>query len=231
MKAFIIHLSKIQSSVETAVKVKDQLDKFNIESELFEGSYGDETQKLFKSQGKKCYPWGVKGPTRLYSEEEKENLANSHGVLGCFYSHYRLWEKCVELNEPIMIFEDDVVFTRTYYPVDFKDVLILVLGNPQKSEKYMPFLINPQGTPKAEDYYQASLPGTPGYAIQPHAAKILVNEYKNYFLKSDNAINKHFVKLQIHSHLMGRALVADDGKKSLVRTTFWRKLQSKSKSK
>jgi hypothetical protein len=74
MKAFIIHLSKIQSSIETAVKAKEQLDKFNIESELFEGSYGDETQTLFKSQGRKCYPWGVKGPSRLYSEEEKENV-------------------------------------------------------------------------------------------------------------------------------------------------------------
>ena len=227
MKAFIISLSKINSSIETALKAKEQLDQFQIESELFEGAYGHETKKLFDSQNRKCYPWGVKGPTRLYSEEEKDGIANSPGILGCFYSHYRLWEKCIELNEPIMIFEDDVLFTRTYYPVDFEDVLILVLGNPQKSEKYMPFLIDPQGTPRAEDYYQASLPGTPGYAIQPHAAKKLVKEYKNYFLKSDNAINKHFVKLQIHSHLMGRALVSKDGKKSLVRTTFWRKTHLK----
>jgi hypothetical protein len=29
------------------------------------------------------------------------------GVLGCFYSHYRLWQKCIDLNEPIFIFEDD----------------------------------------------------------------------------------------------------------------------------
>jgi GR25 family glycosyltransferase involved in LPS biosynthesis len=124
-----------------------------------------------------------------------------------------------------MIFEDDVVFTRTYFPVDWEDVLILILGNPQKSGKYRPYLDNPVGSPKAEDYYQASLPGPPGYAIKPHAAKKLVNEYKNFFLKSDNAINKHFVKLQIHSHLMGRALVAEDGKKSLVRTSYWRKLK------
>jgi glycosyl transferase family 25 len=149
----------------------------------------------------------------------------SPGVLGCFYSHYRLWEKCVELNEPILIFEDDVVFVRGFHPVDWEDVLITVLGNPQKSEKYMHLLSEPEGEPKALDYYQASLPGTPGYAIKPHAAKKLVKEYKNYFLKSDNAVNKHFVKLQIHSHIMGRALVKDDGKKSLVRTSYWRKLK------
>lgn len=224
MKAFIIHLSKIECSRSTAVKVKESLDNFGITNELFEGSYGDETKKLFEEQGRKCYPWGVKGPGRLYSEEEKEGIASIPGILGCFYSHYRLWEKCVELNEPIMIFEDDVLFTRTYHPVNFQDVIILVLGNPQKSGKYMPFLTNPEGEPRAEDYYQASLPGTPGYAIKPHAARKLVNEYKNFFLKSDNAINKHFVKLQIHSHLMGRALVSQDGKKSLVRTSYWRKV-------
>jgi GR25 family glycosyltransferase involved in LPS biosynthesis len=229
MKAFIITLSKIDSSHSTALKAKESLDKFGIKSELFEGSYGNETLDLFNEQGRTCYPWGVKGPTRLYSEEEKQSISNNPGVLGCFYSHYRLWEKCVELNEPIMIFEDDVLFTRGFSPVDWKDVLILVLGNPQKSEKYMPFLTHPEGNPRAEDYYQASLPGTPGYAIKPHAAKKLVNEYKNHFLKSDNAINKHFVKLQIHSHLMGRALVGEDGKKSLVRTSYWRKLNKESK--
>ncbi len=227
MKAFIINLSKIESSRSTAVKVKEALDSFNIENEFFEGSYGDEALAAFKAQGRQCYPWGVKGPTRLYSEEEKQCIEDNPGVLGCFYSHYRLWEKCVELNEPIMIFEDDVLFTRGFHPVEWKDVLILVLGNPQKSDKYMPFLTSPTGEPRAEDYYQASLPGTPGYAIKPHAAKKLVETYKKHFLKSDNAINKHFVKLQIHSHLMGRALVADDGKKSLVRTSYWRKLKNK----
>jgi GR25 family glycosyltransferase involved in LPS biosynthesis len=225
MKSYIINLSRIPASLATATQVKQSLSELGIEAELFEGSYGNETKDLFAQQNRQCYPWGVKGPSRLYSEGEKNSIADNPGVLGCFYSHYRLWEKCVELNEPIMIFEDDVVFTRTYFPVDWEDVLILILGNPQKSDKYRPYLDNPVGDPKAEDYYQASLPGTPGYAIKPHAAKKLVNEYKNFFLKSDNAINKHFVKLQIHSHLMGRALVAEDGKKSLVRTSYWRKLK------
>ena len=225
MKAFIINLSKIESSRSTALKVKEALDNFGIENELFEGSYGNETKKLFEQQRRQCYPWGVKGPDRPYSEEEKKGLAESPGIQGCFYSHYRLWEKCVELNEPILIFEDDVVFTRTFNPVDWQDVLIVVLGNPQKSEKYSHYLTNPQGEPRAEEYWQSSLPGTPGYAIKPHAAKKLVDTYRNYFLRSDNAVNKHFVKLQIHSHCMGRALVKDDGKKSLVRTSYWRKIK------
>lgn len=67
------------------------------------------------------------------------------------------------------------------------------------------------------------MPGTPGYAIKPAAAKKLVDMYKNTWLPSDNAINLYVVMIQVHNHIMGRALVRDDGKKSLVRGkgNFW----------
>lgn len=29
-----------------------------------------------------------------------------------FYSHYNLWQKCVDLNQPMIIIEDDCVLTR-----------------------------------------------------------------------------------------------------------------------
>ena len=61
MKAFIINLSKIESSRSTAVLAKAALDSFGINNELFEGSYGHETKKLFEEQGRKCYPWVLMG--------------------------------------------------------------------------------------------------------------------------------------------------------------------------
>ncbi|MFT5716031.1 MAG: glycosyl transferase family 25 [Oleiphilaceae bacterium] len=39
----------------------------------------------------------------------------SKGQLGCYASHYLLWEKCVELNKPIIIIEDDVVFDKQHF--------------------------------------------------------------------------------------------------------------------
>lgn len=224
MKSYIIHLSKIPSSLETAIKVKEQLDSFGMNSELFEGSYGNKVKKLFEETGRVCHPWTFKGPSRLLSEESKKELSTP-GIMGCFHSHYRLWEKCVELNEPIMIFEDDVTFTRPYIPVEWKEILITVFGNATKSAKYYHFLTEPSGEPRAEKYTQASMPGTPGYAIKPEAAKKLVDMYKNTFLPSDNAMNKSVIEIEVHSHVMGRALSSDDGKKSLVRgkKDFWSK--------
>lgn len=44
------------------------------------------------------------------------------GEIGCLLSHYALWEKCVELNEPIVIFEDDIQLLD-YNPTDVEQQL------------------------------------------------------------------------------------------------------------
>ena len=36
------------------------------------------------------------------------NRRITKGEIGCVLSHYKLWKKCVELNEPILILEDDL---------------------------------------------------------------------------------------------------------------------------
>jgi hypothetical protein len=70
------------------------------------------------------------------------------------------------------------------------------------------------------------MPGCCGYAIKPAAAKKLVDTYRATYLPADNAINQHQVCIQIHSHVMGIALIKKDGKKSLTRTTFWNDYES-----
>ena len=121
-----------------------------------------------------------------------------------------------------MIFEDDIVLTRTYMPVEWDDVLILALGHPSKTEKYRHYLDTPEGDPHAADYYQSSMPGCCGYAIKPHAAKKLLATYSKTYLPADNAINQHHLRIQIHSYVMGIALTKKDGKVSLTRSKAWR---------
>jgi GR25 family glycosyltransferase involved in LPS biosynthesis len=68
------------------------------------------------------------------------------------------------------------------------------------------------------------MPGCCGYAIKPHAAEKLVETYSKTFLPADNAINSTVVKMQIHSHVMGIAVV--EGKKSLTSAKAWRDKKS-----
>lgn len=218
MKTFIIHLSKIPSSLESALNVKKSLNNFNIDAELFEGSYGNVTKEIYLKESRKYHHIGIKGPINI---NEQQALWGIPGEIGCFDSHYRLWQKCIDLDEPILIFEDDVIISRKFYNVDWDDVLSIAFSHTKKMIKYQHFLDSPTGEPKAEEYKQSSMPGNGGYAIKPHAAKILVDEYKNSYLPADNAINQQLVKIQIHSHMMGRARSKHDGNTSLIRTKIW----------
>ena len=219
MKSFIITLSRIEPSLATATSLKDQLNKFGMEAELFEGTYGNVADDMMKSEGRELHPWGIKGPTDKKPSADvnvKLPKLTKPGVKGCFYSHYRLWQKCLDMNESIIIWEDDIVLTREYIPVEFDEVLILALGNPKKSSKYTDYLNNPVGVPEASEYFQGSMSGACGYAITPTAAKKLTDMYSKTFLPADNAINKYTVTIQIHNYIMGRALIKKDGKRSLT---------------
>lgn len=218
MKTFIICLSKIETSLTTATNLKNKLQHFGMESELFEGTYGNDAVSLMDAEGRQLHPVGVKGPIDPTNESVVKLM--SPGVKGCFYSHYLLWRKCVELNEPILIFEDDIVVSRPFVDVEWQDVLIVALGHPTKSTRFMHFLENPTGEPKAEEYKLSSMPGCCGYAIKPHAAKRLLEEYSNTFLPADNAINRTVLTMQIHNYIMGIALTKKDGKKSLTRAKW-----------
>lgn len=45
------------------------------------------------------------------------------GAIGAYESHMELWNLCLELNEPIVIFEDDIQFTCTNFEKQLFDVI------------------------------------------------------------------------------------------------------------
>lgn len=216
IKSFIIHLSKIPSSLSSARKLQTDLKNINIDAELFEGTYGNDAVWLLEKESRTVHPFGPKGP----SDEKYVRKNMRPGVAGCFYSHYNLWKRCVELNQDICIFEDDVKIIRPLIPVKFNDILIIATGD-NKIDDYLTYINNPTGEPMATGYYHLSMPGTVGYLISPIGAKKLLKTYKSTFLASDNAINKNIVDIQIHNYIVG---LANLEKISLTKTMgFWEK--------
>lgn len=54
---------------------------------------------------------------RHYNEKKRllrKNYPLLSGEIGCFASHYLLWEKCLITNEPIIILEDDAYPTKDF---------------------------------------------------------------------------------------------------------------------
>jgi hypothetical protein len=74
MKSFIIHLSKMPTSLESALVVKQTLDNFNMDAELFEGSYGSIIKEQYIKNNRQWHPWGFKGRDKPYSDEDRKLL-------------------------------------------------------------------------------------------------------------------------------------------------------------
>lgn len=247
MRAFVINLSKIESSRNSATGVLSDLLKFGFDAELFEGTYGDEGVKLFKQERRRIAAYGIKTeeiriaefkkrypdqaiPDNAVSIVIRKPLATDPkmqkilrpGVIGCFYSHYRLWQKCIELDEPIFIFEDDVIFEREYLPVTWDDVLLVCTGKQAYKEPFFEEkLFSPAEKVTTYRLPNTSMPGAVGYGITPSGARKLVDCYIKEMLPADTAMNVFVVNLECHSHLMGRAAVDADGKESLTRSKMW----------
>lgn len=92
MKAFVINL---KDSVERREKAAQQLSEKGIEHEFFEAWNGEKALK------EKLFHWNKR--RFLVST----GCPSAQGEIGCYASHMMLWKKCVELQRPILILEDD----------------------------------------------------------------------------------------------------------------------------
>ncbi|MDX1302646.1 glycosyltransferase family 25 protein [Photobacterium sp.] len=93
MEAFVISLA---DNLRRRKKVTDTLDKHHINFNFIDGVDGR----------KGNHPY-------LERYNEKEFLFNygrkaAPGEIGCYASHMLAWQKCVDLNQSILVFEDDL---------------------------------------------------------------------------------------------------------------------------
>ncbi len=111
--------------------------------------------------------------------------------IGCFLSHYRLWQKCIELNEELMILEHDVVFIKAYHELESNRTgpFILGLNDPRgatrRSQFYHETIQNStyeiQSVPTIDDMQvPQGLAGNSAYIINVEAAKELLVGVKKY---------------------------------------------------
>ncbi len=95
----------------------------------------------------------------------------SHGEVGCFISHWRAWERCVELNEPLIIFEDDAILSDSFSESEVEELLkehgILYLAR-YEMKPDLAVKIDGKLNRPAYPYWLCA------YAITPDTAKILL---------------------------------------------------------
>ena len=138
MKAFIITILDNESSIAYSNNVIKSIKETN--SDLEPIVYPAVTPAtMWKIDW--TWPWHKKKiceKTKLLLKPYKTYDMNKR--IAAAGSHYNLWKKCVELNEPIIVCEHDAYFTRKFTPFDFEGGC-LGLNDPAKA------------TPKAELFH------------------------------------------------------------------------------
>ena len=90
------------------------------------------------------------------------------GEVGCFLSHWHIWNKCIEKNEPILVLEDDAILTDKFDMKEIEklsyDFVYLGWKEMGESEEIDGKLVKP-----VYPYW------TLAYIIRPDAARVLVN--------------------------------------------------------
>lgn len=162
MKKFIITISDMPESVMVAENCKKSASNF--------GQYD-------------IYNWDATtpkdNPINILKNEGisdigfKKASGRFESVISCFLSHYRLWQKCIELNEAIMILEHDAEFIDNNIPELHQFNHAISIGMPSWGTFNTPNII---GLNKLTS--KKIFPGTHAYIIKPFAAKEFIKRAK-----------------------------------------------------
>lgn len=173
MKSFHIVLTGHKLGEELGKKNIEIAKSFGLDAKLFPGIPGNDCKHIFVEHKIRN---GFRG-------------INAIGQRGCFLSHFLLWKKCVELNEPIAILEHDGVFLRSI-PADieqhFTDVCRLESfkhWDPAYETQTAASLGKNVTFEKLDSEFYDPLTGTfyvgyYGYLIKPCGAQKLINHAK-----------------------------------------------------
>ncbi|WP_120803869.1 glycosyltransferase family 25 protein [Helicobacter pylori] len=117
------------------------------------------------------------------------------GELGCYASHYLLWQKCIELNKAICILEDDIIIKERFKEsLEFCDKHINELGyirlmHLEENVAKQKTLI--KGVSQILNFKDGI--GTQGYVLAPKAAqKLLKYSAKEWVMPIDCVMDRHY---------------------------------------
>jgi GR25 family glycosyltransferase involved in LPS biosynthesis len=192
MKAFVMRKKDDELSERLSDECVASGKKFGIDIEKFDGIYSDHDAILAR-EGLFPLPSAIK------------KLRN--GYKGCFLSHYLVWKKAIEFNEPILVLEHDAVILRPL-PENILSMFdtLLVLDRFSREENYEELLTTefPLKIHRHERLLKVDnldkqvnrthIRGAHGVLIKPKGATHLIDSIKKHgYLISDVAINQCYM--------------------------------------
>ncbi|MFC3848147.1 glycosyltransferase family 25 protein [Helicobacter baculiformis] len=119
----------------------------------------------------------------------------SLGELGCYASHYTLWQRCVALQEPICVLEDDIMLQSHFFEsLAHLQEHIETLGWVRLMHLFS-YLKIPTTISKVQEIRENTCgSGTQGYCITPKVASIFLEVSKNkWVMPVDWVMENHYL--------------------------------------
>lgn len=135
------------------------------------------------------------------------------GELGCYASHYSLWQKCIELNEAICILEDDIIIRDRfkeslefcYQHINELGYIRLMHLEENVAKQKTPV----RGVSQILNFKDGI--GTQGYVLAPKAAqKLLKYSAKEWVMPIDCVMDRHYWH-GVKNYVLEEFAIACDG--------------------
>ncbi len=178
MKIIVISLV---SSVKRRAAAKKQLDALGLEYEFLDAVDGRTSNHFLLNR------YDEKGFLIHYGRPA------SRGELGCYASHYLIWQRCAESNESVLVLEDDFLLSDKFTDaLTICDQLIMRYGfiRLQPTTKSKSYLIKTIGAFSLVKFTKAPQ-ATLCYVLSPAVARKFINKSLSFAYPVDVFI-RHF---------------------------------------
>ncbi len=204
MRAFAIVVPDNKTSMAGFQELNDSYDKYghNDGLEMHEAISVDKVEMIAAGNGLNWnYPWeGKVSDLKSGLIKSAYTTADPRRRISCFVSHWYLWQKCVKLNEMILILEHDSRFIKklpadsTFARADFD---IIGINDPsmatRKSKLYHDMILERvdffQPVPRIDEFnIPQGLAGNSAYVIKPAGAKLMLELSQEYGMWPNDAL-------------------------------------------
>ena len=206
MKAFVVYVKDHKGSESQAKGAIQSLRNSKFDVEKLEGA----TPKTLNEYRTIADHIPGSRVSNFFREDPRGKYMNKKS---CFTNHLCVWEKCVDLGQPVAFLEHDAWCVRDWDNPQFDELLILNITSAWKVNTFShlntsaftwdlgvnDYTISPLPYNKPVEEFTGGymIPGTAAYAIQPKAAeKLLKLANRIGWEQSDFFINTKSVKMQ-----------------------------------
>ena len=204
MKAFAIVVPDNKTSMAGFQELNDSYDKYghNDGLQMHEAISVDKVEMIAAGNGLNWnYPWeGKVSDLKSGLIKSAYTTADPRKRISCFVSHWYLWQKCVKLDEMILILEHDSRFIKklpadsTFARADFD---IIGINDPsmatRKSKLYHDMILERvdffQPVPRIDEFnIPQGVAGNSAYVIKPAGAKLMLELSQEYGMWPNDAL-------------------------------------------